>query len=166
MIYLSLWAKNDSIQWRIQDFPGGGREPSRRGVNTPNFPENCMKSKEFGRPGGGGVRPSRPPLDPPMPSTSVETFEIHPSLSCGFLHNLAHPFQSRNTNENRHSCSTYWIEMKQNNKVNFDNFTLNSKIMEIMVVGPSPWVIDLGLQSWGILMMYQNTNKEALRLLW
>ena len=24
-----------------------------------------MKSKEFGRP-GGGVRPSRPPLDPPM----------------------------------------------------------------------------------------------------
>ena len=52
-------------QWRIQDFPEGGREPSRGGVNTPNFPENCMKSKEFGRP-GGGVRPSRPPLDPPM----------------------------------------------------------------------------------------------------
>ena len=26
-----------------------------------------MKSKEFGRP-GGGVRPSRPPLDPPMPT--------------------------------------------------------------------------------------------------
>ena len=47
-------------QWRIQDFPEGGREPSRGGVNTPNFPENCMKSKEFGRP-GGGVRPSRPP---------------------------------------------------------------------------------------------------------
>ena len=46
-------------------FPRGGREPSRGGVNTPNFPENCMKSKEFGRP-GGGVRPSRPPLDPPM----------------------------------------------------------------------------------------------------
>ena len=39
---------------------GGGCEPSRGGVNTPNFPENCMKSKEFGRP-GGGVRPSRPP---------------------------------------------------------------------------------------------------------
>ena len=46
-------------------FPRGGREPSRGGVNTPNFPENCMKSKEFGRP-GGGVRPSRPPLDTPM----------------------------------------------------------------------------------------------------
>ena len=41
-------------------FPRGGREPSRGGVNTPNFPKNCMKSKEFGRP-GGGVRPSRPP---------------------------------------------------------------------------------------------------------
>ena len=41
-------------------FPRGGREPSRGGVNTPNFPENCMKSKEFGRP-GGSMRPSRPP---------------------------------------------------------------------------------------------------------
>ena len=41
-------------------FPRGGCEPSRGGMNTPNFPENCMKSKEFGRP-GGGVRPSRPP---------------------------------------------------------------------------------------------------------
>ena len=44
---------------------GGGREPSRGGVNTPNFPENCMKSKEFGRPGGACV-PHAPPLDPPM----------------------------------------------------------------------------------------------------
>ena len=49
---------------------GGGREPSRGGVNTPNFPENCMKSKEFGRP-GGGVRPSRPPLDPPMTASVI-----------------------------------------------------------------------------------------------
>ena len=48
------------IQWRIQDFPEGGREPSRGGVNTPNFPENCMKSKEFGRPGGACV-PHAPP---------------------------------------------------------------------------------------------------------
>ena len=30
------------------------------GVNTPNFPENCMKSKEFGRPGGACV-PHAPP---------------------------------------------------------------------------------------------------------
>ena len=35
------------------------------GVNTPNFPENCMKSKEFGRPGGGRASLT-PPLDPPM----------------------------------------------------------------------------------------------------
>ena len=53
-----------SRQWRIQDFPEGGREPSRGGVNTPNFPENCMKSKEFGRPGGACV--PHAPLDPPM----------------------------------------------------------------------------------------------------
>ena len=57
-------------------FPRGGREPSRGGVNTPNFPENCMKSKEFGRP-GGGVRPSRPPLDPPMPMfPQIETYQL------------------------------------------------------------------------------------------
>ena len=41
--------------------PGGG-------VNTPNFPENCMKSKEFGRPGGGRASLT-PPLDPPMTYT-------------------------------------------------------------------------------------------------
>ena len=64
-IPLPSTSSGTSPQWRIQDFPEGGREPSRGGVNTPNFPENCMKSKEFGRP-GGGVRPSRPPLDPPM----------------------------------------------------------------------------------------------------
>ena len=46
-------------------FSRGGREPSRGGVNTPNFPENCMKSKEFGRPGGGRASLT-PPLDPPM----------------------------------------------------------------------------------------------------
>ena len=45
-------------------FPRGGCEPSRGGVNTPNFPENCMKSKEFGRPGGRASL--TPPLDPPM----------------------------------------------------------------------------------------------------
>ena len=42
-------------------FPRGGREPSRGGVNTPNFPENCMKSKEFGRPGGACVPHAPPP---------------------------------------------------------------------------------------------------------
>ena len=42
-------------------FPRGGREPSRGGVNTPNFPENCMKSKEFGRPGGGRASLTPPP---------------------------------------------------------------------------------------------------------
>ena len=44
-VALSLLIPNP-MQWRIQDFPEGGREPSSGGVNTPNFPENCMKSKE------------------------------------------------------------------------------------------------------------------------
>ena len=38
---------------------GGGVNPPG-GVNTPNFPENCMKSKEFGLPGGACV-PHAPP---------------------------------------------------------------------------------------------------------
>ena len=50
-------------------FPRGGREPSRGGVNTPNFPENCMKSKEFGRPGGG-----RASLTPPPRSANANSF--------------------------------------------------------------------------------------------
>ena len=37
--------KTDTLQWRIQDFP-----------------ENCMKLKDF----GPGARPCRPPPDPPM----------------------------------------------------------------------------------------------------
>ena len=56
-------------QWRIQDFPEMGPEPSRGGVNTPNFPENCMKSKEFGRPGGG-----RASLTPPPRSANDKVF--------------------------------------------------------------------------------------------
>ena len=61
----NCWPLSNTLSGGSRIFPRGGREPSRGGVNTPNFPENCMKSKEFGRP-GGGVRPSRPPLDPPM----------------------------------------------------------------------------------------------------
>ena len=63
-INLKIWMRRKLISYSVTSggsriFPRG-REPSRGGVNTPNFPENCMKSKEFGRP-GGGVRPSRPP---------------------------------------------------------------------------------------------------------
>ena len=58
-------------QWRIQDFPEGGRERSRGGVNTPNFPENCMKSKEFGRPGGG-----RASLTPPPRSANAKVHNV------------------------------------------------------------------------------------------
>ena len=56
------------VRDKLQCFHGSVADPgfSRGGgVNTPNFPENCMKSKEFGRPGGACV-PHAPPLDPPM----------------------------------------------------------------------------------------------------
>ena len=42
-------------QRRIQDSPPGGRQHT----TLSNFPENCMKSKEFGRPGGRGLAPPR-----------------------------------------------------------------------------------------------------------
>ena len=84
--FISLIPKDKFWTWRInfltiisggsRIFPRGGREPSRGGVNTPNFPENCMKSKEFGRP-GGGVRPSRPPLDPPMIISNYRKKTLH-----------------------------------------------------------------------------------------
>ena len=57
---VGMGSLREQVQWRIQDFPEGGREPSRGGVNTPNFPKNCMKSKEFGCPGGACV-PHAPP---------------------------------------------------------------------------------------------------------
>ena len=57
------------LQWRIQDFleggapiPGGG---GRQNAIWPIFPENCMKMKK-NWPRGGGGRPLRFPLDPPM----------------------------------------------------------------------------------------------------
>ena len=51
-------------QRRIQDFPWGAPTPQggRQHTILPNFPENCMKSKEFGCPRGRGVHaPCAPP---------------------------------------------------------------------------------------------------------
>ena len=45
--------------------PGGAPTP-KIAIIFHIFAENCMKMKEFGPPGGGGARPWRPPLDPPM----------------------------------------------------------------------------------------------------
>ena len=52
-------------QWRIQDFPQGGAPTPKSAIIFQFFAEKCMKMKEFGPP-GGGARPWRPPLDPPM----------------------------------------------------------------------------------------------------
>ena len=53
------------MQWRIQDFPQGGAPTPKIATIFQFFAKNCMKMKEFGPP-GGGARPWRPPLDPPM----------------------------------------------------------------------------------------------------
>ena len=65
-----IWLNNQNV-----DLPSGGSRISRRGacicwgghgpLMRVLFGENVCKSKELG-PIGGGVRPARPPLDPPM----------------------------------------------------------------------------------------------------
>ena len=52
--------ETNQLQWRILDLPEEGRQlpGGRQHMSLPNFPENCMKLKEFGPP--GGTRPSRP----------------------------------------------------------------------------------------------------------
>ena len=70
--------------WSVADpgfSRGGGREPSRGGVNTPNFPENCMKSKEFGRPGGGACVPHAPPRSANA-DENMKTVLFHKPASC------------------------------------------------------------------------------------
>ena len=66
-----------TLQWRIQDFPEAGLEPSaggggRQHMILSNFPENCMKSKEFGCPGGRRASLTIP-LSPPMHYTETWT---------------------------------------------------------------------------------------------
>ena len=56
---------SNTTQWRIQDFPQGGAPTPKSAIIFQFVAENCMKMKEFGPP-GGGARPWRPPLDPPM----------------------------------------------------------------------------------------------------
>ena len=54
-----------SKQWRIQDFPEEGGANPRGGANLlfgQFFPKTAWKWRNFGPEGGGGARPSRPPL--------------------------------------------------------------------------------------------------------
>ena len=70
----------NNIQRRIQDFPEGA--PTPQGAPTynfailPNFPENCMESKEFGRPGGGGGGAGAL-LVPPRSANNIHKKTIH-----------------------------------------------------------------------------------------
>ena len=53
-------------QWRIQDFPRGGGAPTPEvGVRTYFFGRKLHENERILAP-GGGARPWRPPLDPPL----------------------------------------------------------------------------------------------------
>ena len=55
-------------QWRIQDFPQGGRQLPKWVCQPIFLAENCMKMKEFGPPGGRASL--APPLDQPLDAIS------------------------------------------------------------------------------------------------
>ena len=81
------------LQWRIQDFPEGGREPSRGGREHAKFSRKLHEIERIWTPRGGRASLT-PPLDPPMfcnhrkPLTETETdkdsrrFRNHLNLQC------------------------------------------------------------------------------------
>ena len=92
---------------------GGSRISPRRGRNSqggrqhtklPNFPKNCMKSKEFGPP-GGGARPSRPPLDPPMQREGLYDLRIRCEESVKILQSVV----TQLTKKSRSEQSLWWL---------------------------------------------------------
>ena len=133
------WRQTPLVMWPVSGgsriFPRGGREPSSGGVNTPNFPENCMKSKEFGRP-GGGVRPSRPPRSAnacvhagkPIPPSLLWTewqmlVKILPcpktSFAGGNSNNLTFHLYS-------HNLKLYWLDLRDYRCCKYTKNLLNS----------------------------------------
>ena len=67
-------------------FPPGGGGGGRQHTILPNFPENCMKSKEFGRLGGG--RAPRAPLNPPLRGSISGWLVLLFSLCCVYEINI------------------------------------------------------------------------------
>ena len=70
MEFFSVCTENLSIQnqWRIQDFPLGGRRPVGGATNLRHVPfsaKTYAKMKELNPVGRGGAS-GAPPLDPPM----------------------------------------------------------------------------------------------------
>ena len=81
-------------QWRIQDFPQGGTPTPKIAIIFQIFAENCMKMKEFGPP-GGGARPWRPPLDPPMKSNQKSIEQDFPATDDIKLFEIKFPNEGR-----------------------------------------------------------------------
>ena len=80
-------------------FPRGwGRQSSRGGHQhtiLPNFPQNCMKLKEFGSP--GGARVPRFPLDPPMVRSANMVLNVYQNLRIKSLIGHLNLFHSTHT---------------------------------------------------------------------
>ena len=51
-LFLCISLENNTLQWRIQDFPQGGAPTPKSAIIFQFFAENCMKMKEFGPPRG------------------------------------------------------------------------------------------------------------------
>ena len=66
-ILSKIFAKSNfvSLQWRIQDFPQGGAPTPKSAIIFQFYPRKLHENERIWTP-GGGARPWRPPLDPPV----------------------------------------------------------------------------------------------------
>ena len=89
---LDMWCKlalDKVAQWRIQDFPWGGRGPRRRGCGLPRwlrFENFVCQNERIGTLGGGGRAPGVPPLDPPMLRLLISCKFSKLTLELPFVH--------------------------------------------------------------------------------
>ena len=98
-------------------FSWGGAPTPKMGLFFQLFAENCMKMKEFGPP-GGGARPWRPPLDPPMQCYLCRHcwYKTHPYIPAHIFLNIQRIFNLQKVLESwdsglfNHTINTIYVD--------------------------------------------------------
>ena len=68
------YSEMHSMQWRIQDFSQGGAPTSKSALIFQFCSRKLHENERIWTPRGGGARPWRPPLDPPMVCVNTLAF--------------------------------------------------------------------------------------------